>query len=169
MSLQLVTSGSAELGVQSQYLDGERHFVDDALAGRLLLAPKFEITWSVVKSVSIFMMDVFKWVQSATKHFSHDQAMFERFGTAANVNADVPGRMDMPFRIYWAPFTSFISTCFGTKPRAHVEAAVPSSVCVVNPSALRRFATQLTLKSRWVVPVHLSHWTQCGSLVKENS
>lgn len=165
--VQFKASRSGEVGIQSQYLDGELHLVDDALAGRLHLAPKFKIGQIVIQAITVFVMHVLMFVQRAAKVFLHNQGMLKTLFATLDVYAPIASRMHPSFRIYGTNGSAFVPAVLGTKTRFHVEAAVPSSVRVVNSTAFGRFAAILTLKSRWVVPVHMSHWTQCGGLVKE--
>ena len=165
--VQFKASRSGEVGVQSQYLDGELHLVDNTLAGRLVLGPQFEVARRIVEFVAILMVYVFIFKQRTSQYLGHYKTLLENLAATSKVNADVAGRMYVALGIDWAPFSAFVSAIFGTEPRRHVEAAVPSSIRVVNSTALGRFAAILTLKSRWVVPVHISHWTQCDGLVKE--
>jgi hypothetical protein len=75
--VQFVAGGSAEVGVQSQYLDGELHFVDDALSGSVSAREKLKIGQIIFTSLAIDVMDRLFGKQIAPKMFGHDVAVLE--------------------------------------------------------------------------------------------
>ena len=115
---QHIAAGAGEFGVESQHLYREVDFVDYALAGRLTLGPQFEVAWRIVQAIAVFVMNIFTFVKRPIKHFGHDDTMLELFSSAAEMQAPVSGRMNMPFRIDWAPAASFVSAFFRTKSLA---------------------------------------------------
>lgn len=74
--VQFVAGGSSEVGIQSQYLDGELHFVDDALAGAVAAGEKFEVFNSIVSPNAIDVVDGFVRKQFASDMFGHNVAVF---------------------------------------------------------------------------------------------
>jgi hypothetical protein len=73
---QFVAGGACKLGVQSQYLDGELHLVDDALSGTVAAGEKFQILDTVFSSLSVFVMYRFFREQIAADVLRHNVAMF---------------------------------------------------------------------------------------------
>ena len=74
---QFVTSGTAKLGVQRQYLDGERDLIGHALAGAVSATEKFKVFERVVLSVSIFVMNCLMVVKFAANVPLHHMAVFK--------------------------------------------------------------------------------------------
>ena len=73
---QFVAGRSGELGVQGQYLDGELHLVDNALAGAVPAVEELKVFDSVVRSDTIDMVDGFFGEQRSPDVLGHDVAMF---------------------------------------------------------------------------------------------
>jgi hypothetical protein len=74
--VQFVAGGPGEFGVQGQYLDGELHLVDDALAGAVARTEQFKIADFVVGAVPVFVMDGFFGEQVATDVTRHRVSVF---------------------------------------------------------------------------------------------
>jgi hypothetical protein len=166
---QLIAGGAGEFGVQSQYLDRECDLVYDALAGRLHLAPKFEVAQFVVEAIAVFVMDVFACVKFAAKFFGHDQAMFKSFAAASQVDAPVSRRVHETFRVDRAPRTAFPSAFFAAEFLAFVVARMLAVFCA-HQATFFNFAArwQLALKSRGGFIVHAGQLLRPFDLVKEN-
>ena len=116
------TSGTGELGVESKDLYRELHLVGDALAGRLFLGPKFEVGGVIVGSIAVDVMDVLAGPQGASEKFLHDDPVLVVLPAPANVDAQIAGRVDMPFWIDGSKFSTKISTLFGTEFGAPIVA-----------------------------------------------
>jgi hypothetical protein len=152
-SVQFVASRSGELGVQSQYLDGELHLVDDALAGRLFFNPQLKIIYVVVQAIAIFVVDVFTFIKFALEFFRHHYSMLKIGFSPAEVQSPVPGGVNVPFVGYGTPRASFVSTFSAAKFLAFVVARM-TTVFGLHQAAFFRNATQLALKSRDGFLVH---------------
>jgi hypothetical protein len=91
---QLYTSSGGEFGVQTKYLDGERHFVGDTLAGPVPARKEFEVFEPVVTTVAVDVMDGFVGVQPAPQVLFHDEAVFKHGffapASAAGRHGDAP-------------------------------------------------------------------------------
>lgn len=74
--VQFKASRSGEVGVQSQYLDGELYLVDNALAGSVAAAEKLQVLDSVVRADAVDVVDGFSGEQVASEMFGHDIAVF---------------------------------------------------------------------------------------------
>lgn len=86
MNLKLVTSGAAELGIQSQYLDGELHFVDHALAGSMAAGEKLQVLDAVVSPDAVDVVDGFGIKKLSPDMLGHDVAMFQVVGRGQSIN-----------------------------------------------------------------------------------
>ncbi len=164
--LQPYTSGFGELGVQSQYLDGERHLVDDALAGRLHFYPQLQIARRVVEAVTVLVVNIFELFEWAAEGFCHKHAVLKRFFTSAKVQSPVSRRMDVAFWADRAPRAAFPPAFFRAEFLLHVVAGVPA-VFGAAQIALFGFAAQLALKSRWWFATHVAQLLGRPTLVKE--
>jgi len=144
---ELDTSVFGEFGVESKYLDGECHFVSDALAVRLVPTPKLQVFRSVVESVAIFMMHRFVFVKGPTKHLHHRESVSKFFFAAAQVYALVARRMHVAFFGNGSPFTTFVSTIFGAKALSFIITGV-FAVFSSAKATFFGFTAKLALKSR---------------------
>ena len=151
---QFVASSFGELGVQSQYLDGELHLVDDALSVGLVARPEFEVRKAVVEAVAILVMYAFKFGQRATKMFRHCVTVFQHFAAAPKVEHHVSGRMHVAFGVDRAPRATFIAAFFAAEFLTHVVSA-GTTVLKATHTTFFRYATQLALKSRSGFLVHI--------------
>jgi hypothetical protein len=79
---QLIAGGSAEVGVQSQYLDSELHLVDDTLSGAMAAVKQFEVFDSVVGSDTVDVVDGLVGGQVAPDVLRHDVSMFGHIARA---------------------------------------------------------------------------------------
>lgn len=84
--VQFVASRSAEVGVQSQYLDGELHLVDHALAGAVLAPKQFEIAQLIVEPVAVNVVHRFFGEKFTAKALFHYVSVLKDFirGLAAS-------------------------------------------------------------------------------------
>lgn len=73
------TSGFCELGVAKEHLDGERHFVDDALTGSVVAAEQFEIGEQVVLPVSVLVVNRLLGAKLAADVLLHHVPVLEDF------------------------------------------------------------------------------------------
>jgi hypothetical protein len=74
--VQFIAGASGELGVQSQYLDGELHLVDHSLAGAVARAEKLQVLDVVIRPDAVDVMDGFFGEQIAPEMFGHDVSVF---------------------------------------------------------------------------------------------
>lgn len=145
---QFVAGGSAEVGVLSQYLDGELHFVDDTLAGRLISRPQFQVRNFVIQAIAIFVMHAFEFGQRASQVFRHYVAMLQKLFAAALVYFSVSCRADVSVGVDRAPSSTFPAAFFAAEFLAFIVGPARSSVFVTHESALFRYTAQLALKCR---------------------
>ncbi len=75
-SSQFVAGGAAEVGVLSQYVDGELYLVDNTLPGTMPTVEKFQVGRAVITADSINVMDSFFGQQVSPDYFGHDVTMF---------------------------------------------------------------------------------------------
>ena len=92
--VQFKASRSGEVGVQSQYLDGELHLVDNALAGAVAAAEKLQVLDAVVRADTVDVVDGFSRKEFSSERFFHDVTVLKSVsGRAAidtrNNNSDV--------------------------------------------------------------------------------
>jgi hypothetical protein len=73
---QFVAGGSAEVGIQGQYFDGELHLVDDTLAGTVATREKLKIGLAIIRALAVDVVNCFFAKQGATEFFRHDVAVF---------------------------------------------------------------------------------------------
>ena len=106
---QFVAGGSAEVGIQGQYLDGELHLVDHALSGSVAAVEKFKIPGIIIASSSIDMMNCFFGQQIASDHFGHDVAVFENSSSFSGRTGECRDRqIHVPMALSVAPHVTFI-------------------------------------------------------------
>lgn len=163
---QLDTGLPSELGVQTQYLDRKGDLVDHALAGRLHLAPQFQIFWPVVEAITVFVVNVLTLAQVAAKYLCHDYAVFKRLTASPQMQATVSSRVHVTSRVYGAPTASFVAALSRTKTLLVVVVAM-LSVSGLAKLANARFTTEFALKRRWGSAVHVALLASVPILVKE--
>ena len=76
---QLDAGLGGKFGVSAQHFDGERNFIDNALAGAVTTAEQFEVADVVVESVAVDVVDGFFGAECASDVLFHDVPMFENF------------------------------------------------------------------------------------------
>ena len=74
---KLDTSSLCELGVQSQYLDGEGYLVDDSLARPVATGKKLQVTNIIETSVPVNMVDRLFGEQFSPEMLGHDVTVFQ--------------------------------------------------------------------------------------------
>lgn len=157
-----------ELGVQSKYLDRKGNLVDYALSWRLLLYPKFEVVRIIVDFVSILVMDVFAFAKRAIEHLFHDKLVFEFFLAAQQVYSNISRRVHMPFGIYRASFSAFITTGYRAKTLFSVISG-QRAVFVFEFAVGLGLAAKIALKSRDWLFAHSVQLALRTVPVKENA
>jgi hypothetical protein len=165
--MQFKAGSPAEVGVQSQYLDGELHFVDNALTKRLVGHPEFEIFWLVVISIAVFVMYLLVAAQRAAKHLFHYKAVLVGFFSAAKVYAPVAGINQVALVRYWTPFSASVATLFRAEFLVVIVARW-TAIFVAKLTAFDRLRAILALQQhRWSL-AHIGQCSLSGALVKEN-
>src|SRR5882724_7538324 len=152
--VQFVAGGSAEVGIQSQYLDGELYFVNDTLPSRLISRPKLEIGKFVVESIAILVMHAFKFCKWAIQMFRHYVAMLKNFAPTSQMHPHVTRRMHMTVGVDRAPRATFPAAFLATKFLTFIVARV-ATVFGLHQSAFFGNAAQLALKSWSGFLVHI--------------
>lgn len=163
--LQFEAGSSAEVGVQSQYLDSELYFVNYPLSARLPARPKFEIFESVVSTLAVNVMYCFLVGQRAAEMFRHHITMLENFRTVSKMQTNVSGRMQMSFGVDRTPRTSFPATFLAAKFLSFVVTGMPA-IQRLHETSFFSFATQLALKSRSGFFVHIGQLPDSFAAVK---
>lgn len=74
---QFVANSFGEVGIQSQYLDGELHLVDNALAGAVPAAEKLQVLDSVVVALPVYVMHRFFGKKLSPKALLDHVAVFK--------------------------------------------------------------------------------------------
>ncbi len=138
-----------ELRIGPEHVDREGDFVDDALAGRLLGRPQFEIGRVGVVPIAVSMVDVFALDQRATKHFLHDDAVLVQLHTAAFMKSTVAGRNEISVLGYRTPFAAKIAAFLRAKlgrvvmtklfPVSHAKAATGNDLSAMSALECGRF------------------------------
>ena len=164
--LQNVTCRPSEFRVQEQHVNRELDFIDDALTGWLHLAPKFEVFNRVVKTVAVFVVNVFVREKLSAQRFGHDNPVMKNFFAPAQMNAPVATRMHEPVLVNGAPRAPYVATFGAAKFLARIIAGV-AAVLGAAHSAFFGFATQLALKGGRGFLVHGAQLLPFDALVKE--
>lgn len=100
--LQLITAGAGEFGIESQHLDREVDFVDDALAGSVAAGEKLQVLDSIVVLNTVDVMNGFVGVKLAADLLLHDVAVFKHIPASGlsilsrDSEAHVPPATDGP-------------------------------------------------------------------------
>jgi hypothetical protein len=165
--MQLVANSTSELGVQSQYFDGELHLVDDTLAGRLSFRPQLKILRIVVQSVSVLVVDIFSIVKRSSENLGHHKTMLKDFTATAQVDAAVSARVDVAVFVNRSPSASLVTAFTAAKSLLFVVARM-LAVFGLAQLALASLSTKFTLKRRWELLVHKEQLQLFAFAVKEN-
>lgn len=80
-------SVACEFGIQPQYLDRERDFVDDALAGPVAGRKQFKIFRTVVSSNSVYVMNSFFGQKFTSDFLFHYIPMFQYFVSSRTISS----------------------------------------------------------------------------------
>ena len=150
---QIVSEFAPKFGVEQKHLYREVDFVNDSLSRGLLFCPKFKVVERIVKSVAIFVMDIFAFQKRPSKFFSHEDAMLERFSSSTEMQASVSGRVNVAFGIDRSPLAAFVSAFSRTETLAFVVAGV-APVFGFAKTAFFYFTTELALECRRGLFVH---------------
>jgi hypothetical protein len=164
---QFVASSFGELGVQSQYLDGELHLVDDALAGWLIPGPKLKIRNIIESSVAIFVMNRLYGCQRAAEMFRHYVAVLRDFSATSKMQPDVARLLNVAFGVDRSPRTSFPAAFLAAEFLLHVVAGM-ATVFGSAKLPIAGFAAQFTLKCRSGLLVHIGLLRDSLSAVNGN-
>jgi hypothetical protein len=82
-----VTGGEAEVGVLSQYLDGELHLVDDSLSGSVAAGEQLKIFGPIIGSQTIDVVNRLFSQQFSTDLLLHDVSMLEHVSGGLSADA----------------------------------------------------------------------------------
>jgi hypothetical protein len=150
--VQFVAGRSGELGVQSQYLDGELHLVDDALAGAVAARKEFEVVRTVVGPNPVYVMDGFFGEKFASDAFRHDIAMFHdgvlfTGNEAGNRYPDVAVPFNMAFKFSSLEFSQSVGALMCSFARAVAKALLHVNTPAGFSTAALFFAALLAGKS----------------------
>lgn len=162
---KLDTSSLCELGVQSQYLNGEGYLVDDALAGRLSAGPKFQIFRAVISSIAVLVVRRLPLGERTAQHLDQHLSMLVQLLPVGKIKPNVAGRVNVPFFGNGAASSSFVSAF----PRAvNLRAVIVRVLAVLglNAAPLFGFSTKLALKGarRSSDVAHAGQFTSSGTL-----
>ena len=114
--MQHNASSFCELGVQTKYLDSKRDLIGHALAVWLISTPQFKIFWSIVESVTVFVMNAFVFCKWAAESFCHDFSVLKNLFTAPQMDHAVSGISNVTNLGYRSPFASFVTAFSRAKP-----------------------------------------------------
>lgn len=163
---QFDAAPAREVGVEVQNLDRKVDLINDALAGRLLPDPKFEVVEVVVRFASVLVMNVLAFAKRPTKRLFHDQLVFEASLSPTHPDSHIAGRVEVAVGVYGTPRTTGVSAGATTKSLLLLP-PVALSILPHAGAVVRRFATGLALKSRHWFIVHVGQLLQMPMLVKE--
>lgn len=154
---QFDSCGSGEVRVQAQYVNRELDFIDDALAGRLVSSPKFEIFYAVVVLIAVPVMYAFVVSKQSAQRFFHNVAVFKFFASAADAYAQVARRMRVPVFVNRSPFAALPTAFLAAELLAVVVTGRPAVFESKHPANERLLAP--TACEQW--GRDLSHGGQC--------
>ena len=138
---QLYPRICGELGVQAYHLNRKGDLVDNALPGRLPLAPKLKVFGAVVRSVAGFVVDFFTFDKRTPKHPLHDNAMFVD-GLTLPVDGD---RADYSGVTVFAKVPASLAakeSLDGSSPRPCVSAILRAKTLIANVCACVGFSSR---------------------------